>query len=509
MRVFKHRSDPEYLSVLRKHLDVSGPNGVEARSIKISNPLTHEGRLFERCCRIDFAGIAATTLFDTSGEFCSSGVAESMRALIENAASLNDKGIFIKIRILLVYPYSDYAFSRIQAESTRNRSSMDEPIYARSLNMVEAVDQRTFLSSHLVRSQTTALNQLQEWVDNYGWSRTTANKFMVRFMPTSPNFCLLFVNDTVFADSYLLAKRRRSQTRCELLAPLVEVGCGDDPETFAAIDDHFRYLWDLDLTLYCGDATRYEPGVPGTLSRVKPTDAIVFDSKGEAISEKVPDLSDEDVGKWKFRVRKVLRKFCTLPAPTPGNETVFITCSWETQAGQATPNRYAKELSSSLERDFGRRRDVSLLSVFVMEGVAGEFFSQQLYARLEESTLGLVLLTADIAGKDEKFYSRPNVYHELGYLMKHLGPDRVAIVCENGVTVPSNIGDVIRIDFEKDKLILAYNKIAKWVLRSCSFGPKIREEVESKYAKALEAEMMESRISADEVKRAKDRMESP
>jgi len=506
VQVFSHRQSPRYLELLRTRLAIDGPDGLCARAIKISSPRTHDGKQYERCARIDFAGIAATTLFDIGRDFTNGSVALVARDVFRRARDLNDRGIFVKLRILLVYPFSAYAFSRIQAEATANRSAIDEPVYPRNLDVVEAVDQRMFAQSNFVITQTHMLDHLQEWIDESGWDRNTLNRVSVRFVPTSPNFCLLFVNDAAFLDPYLLAKQRRTAKSCALLGPLVHVERGQDPEAFDAMDDHFRYLWDLDLSLYCEDATLYERSSPRTLSRIKPPAVISFDGKASAIKEKKPDLSEDDTARWKSRMGRVLNKFGVEPAPTPGSETLFITCSWKTEDGQSSPNAYAAELSKLLEKDFGRARKQPLLSVFIMEGVAGDFFTQQLYARLNESTLGLVLLTADVKARDKAIYSRPNVYHELGYLMKQLGPKRVAIVCENGVTVPSNIHDVIRIDFQSKKLILVYAKIAGWVLRSAALGAGVRKDLEKTIIARIDEATVNGSITASEGTTAKQRV---
>lgn len=506
MRIYAHRYEDDYLSLLRERLTIGGPNGLAARAVKITVPREHDGVLYDRCCRIDFAGIAATTLFDFGRNYTSIGCADLMKDLFSNVAELNQDGIFAKLRILLVYPYSAYAFSRIQAESTPNRSSMEEPVYPRNLDTVESVDQRMFTQSHFVTSQANMLDQIQEWTDTFGWGQDSLNRATVRLAPTSPDLCLLFVNDTVFMDTYLLAKEVRAKKRCASLAPLVQVDRSEDGAAFSALDDHFRYLWDLDLSMFCQDATSYEKGVPGSLGRIKAPTMISFDSKAARIRLKNPALSDAQTTTWKGRMGRVLGRFCMEPAPSPGSESVFITCSWETVDGQATPNRYARELSKLLETDFGHSRTHPLLSVFIMQGAAGEFFTQQLYARLDESTLAVVLLTADIAGNDGISYSKPNVYHELGYLMKRLGPKRVAIVCENGVMVPSNVHDVIRIDLEPNKPLLAYSKIGEWIIRTAALGATVKGEFENWQSARLDAAVTNGDLPHKEAKKARERL---
>jgi len=378
---------------------------------------------------------------------------------------------------------------------------------------MESVDEDTFKQSTFVWSQSLMLQQLQEWVDKYSWMQSSLNRAAVRFVPFSPNLCILIVNDTIFADAYLLAKERRTATYCASLAPLVQIDKDLDQEIFSALEDHFRYLWDLDVTLDCEDATHYRRGQPDSLKHVKPPSKIGFDAKAKRIKEKSPNLTEEELQKWKFKASRLLNRYSMLPAPTPRSESLFITCSWERGADQrAVPNSYAQELSGTLEIDFGRMRSDPLLSVHIMEGVAGEFLTKQLYARLEESTLGLILMTADIQSQDGKAYSKPNVYHELGYLMKQLGAERIILVCEEGIVIPSNIHDVIRVEFPKHKLILSYREILIWLGRACAFGRSRMQEVLSWHSDRLQMAAMDERISQIEaqaaIKKTKKDMDS-
>jgi len=504
VKVFEHRRDQNYLGVLYRRLDIKGEDGLVVRAVPIRTPFSEEGRTYDKCCRIDFAGIAPDILFDYGANTTDGHVASLVKDVFRNANMMNERGIFIKMRLLLVYPYSAYALAHIQAEMTSNRSSIEEPVYPRNLDIVESVDEQMFMQSPFVISQIQALKQIQDWVDQVQWDNTTVNRVMVRFVPASPDFCLLIINDTAFIDPYLLAKKRRAQRGCVQLAPLVQIDQSESPDTFAAIDDHFRYLWDLDLTMYCRDATYYVPGQQHSLARFRPPTKISFDSKAAKTKEKKPDLTEEAITKWKSRSRRVINRFCIVPAPTPSSDSLFITCSWRTEDGQSFPHRYARQVSDYLETDFGRRRREPLLSVFIMEAVAGEFFTQQLYARMDESTLALILMTADVEARDGSKHARPNVYHEMGYLMKHLGGSRVAIVCEQGVAVPTNIHDVIRIDFQTDKLILVYAKIAGWVIRSAELGPNVASEITRNIKTRLDQALQEGQITSRECRIAKD-----
>ena len=152
------------------------------------------------------------------------------------------------------------------------------------------------------------------------------------------------------------------------------------------------------------------------------------------------------------------------------------------------PNTTAQHLSKMLETDFGSLREDPLLSVNIMQGAAGEFLTAQLYARLQESTLAIVLMTADIKDKSGTLYSKPNVYHELGYLMKHIGRDRVLLVCEEETMIPANVQDLIRVPFTRGKLALAYHEIVQWLNRTCSFGADVTIKALEQHAERLGSE---------------------
>jgi hypothetical protein len=509
--VFKDRRDETYLKTLRERLTIDGTNGLLSRAIKIATPSHRQGQAFTRRCRIDFAGIAATNLFDTGCNFVDSCVADCLEDLFKNSTVFNEQGIFIELRFLLIYPYSTSAISRIQAERSRNRSSMANPSYVRDFSLVESVDEDMFMQSTYVRAQELMLEQLQEWVDKYAWPiygmkepSESPNRVYLRFAPVSPNLCMLFVNDCVFTDAYLLAKETREATRLAQLAPLVQICSVDDPKTFAAFEDHFRYLWDLDTSIYHSDATDYQRGRPATLKAIKRPASITFENKGAHIKAKVPTYSDDDVRKWRFKVSRLLTRHSTLPAPAPDVEALFITCSWQQGAdGIFVPNADAQELAKMLEIDLGQRRRDPVISVRILEAVKGEFLTKQLFATLEGCTLGLVLMTGDIKGDDNKSYSKPNVYHEHGFLMKHLPSQRVMLACETGIVIPSNIHDVPRTDFSRQKLILQYREVLVWLGQVCLLAPSIMVEALQRHSTRLNESVGNGIIEIGEAKEAK------
>ena len=105
MDVFEDRRDPEYLKLLEERLTIDGPKGLLARAVEIATPRPFQGQQFTHCCRIDFAGIAATNLFDTGHNFVDSCFGHLVEEVFKRAADFNEHGIFVKMRFLLVYPF--------------------------------------------------------------------------------------------------------------------------------------------------------------------------------------------------------------------------------------------------------------------------------------------------------------------------------------------------------------------------------------------------------------------
>ncbi|MEM1206377.1 MAG: TIR domain-containing protein, partial [Acidobacteriota bacterium] len=355
------------------------------------------------------------------------------------------------------------------AESTSERSSIAEPRYLRNFDLIEQVDQDTFNSSSLVTVQKTTLKRIEflykDLDKNSFWNKPGApNSLVVKFTPVNPGFCGLFVNNNLFYDVYLMARRTRHHYSLESFAPVVQL-TKDSFEDFEAFDDHFRYLWSLDVTMDCQDATRFDPRRPRSLARVNAPQNVSFQFKAGRILGRNRTLDQGLADKWMSQARRILNKFCTDLSVTPELETVFVTCSWKRTADENyEPNFVAKAISRWLSDDFTFRKPPAL-SVQILEAIQSEFFTQQLYRSLSNCTIGLVVLSCDIEAESGEFYSRPNIYHELGFLMNRLGKERIIVLKEKGVQVPSNISNVVYIEYEPEKVALAYHRIVDALAR--------------------------------------------
>jgi hypothetical protein len=476
MKTFHSRKSEDYLARLR---DLLSYDTLIENAITLNNPKNIRGKSYDKFVKIDYVGVSASTLLDGSNILGDANVYNEFKDLLLRSDKLHSKNIFVKVRFLFDYQYSVATYSRIQAETSFLRASMSEPIYSRDFELSEQLDEYVFNGSFSVTTQQANLRHLQnierELHFTHGWnSKDNPSSITLRFTPISSGFCGLFINNTLFCDAYLLAKARREDNKLFFNTPLIEIDKNNesDKEAFEAFEDHFRYLWELDVTLDCEDATFYQRDAISSLGKLRSPQNVDFENKAERICL-IRGICDDDkaITGWKKQISKKFNQYCADLSPAIPNETVFITCSWKKEGdGIGSPNSYAQLLHKYLTEDFVQT-PTPIFSVKIMEATPSEFLSNQLYESLDSTTVGIILMTRDIESEG-KYYCKPNVYHELGYLMKQLGKKRMIILKESQVVPPSNIQDIIRFDFEVDKMTFRYHEVIAQ-LHAVSNIPKI------------------------------------
>ena len=503
MKIYKNRHHESFLNRLNECLTIEGDDGILKSAIKIKNERSFGDETYTHCCRIDFLGVSATALLDFGDNYCKNNVCETFEKLFKNVEEINKHKAFVKIRFLFVYPYSVVANGFIQAEITRNRAVINSSIYNRDFNFIEQVDEDLFKSSTFYTTQYRALEELQVLIDKYEWDDKSLNMIEIRFVPMAPELCTYIINDKIFYEPYLLAKEKESSNRLAKVAPVLEVCQERFPDFYAGVEDHFRYLWLLDTTIYAKDGTKYCKNSPRTLCKIKPPSSISFENKKNHLKEFHSSKSDTELKSWTFQVKHLLQRHCFDLSISPSNEILFITCSWDSDAdNRFKPNNKANNLASWLDKDFGSGSSEQLISVFIMAASPAHSLSRQLYSRFEEATLAIIVLTKDIEAMDKKFYSRPNVYHELGYFMKKLDLSRILILAEKDVVIPSNIHDIVRIEFSSNKQILCYEEILNnWLFQATDNIDKTSKEIAfNNLINRLQDSANEKIITSDEFK---------
>lgn len=434
-----------------------------------------------------------------------------LKKLLLNFADLNKEGIFIKIRLLLEYPYSISSFSRIRAETATLRASMKEPQFTPKIDEPqERLDEEEYMKSFLMFTQQSILHNIQYLEQELRvsglWNESdNPNSITVRFTAINPEVCCLFVNNILYYDALLFSKLERQHSRFTNNCPIIRLDKKDQMEkdAFASFDDHFRYLWNHSTALDCEDATKFKNDTPKSLSKIKKPYSIRYENKISRIFNR--EKRNGHIKNWENQVLNEFLNYCADLSLNEDVNSLFITCSWSLEEdGKSTPNQYARLLSEYLSKDFFNVQQI--FSIQILQAVASDFLSHQLYVEMNKSTIGLILMTRDIEGKDGRYYCKPNVYHELGYLMKHLGKDRLIIFREKDVYVPSNIQDVIRVEFDVERMSLRYLDVISRISEITSIENDVFVKCMSGHIKRLEKYLVEKKLNVDEFNKAKSRI---
>lgn len=115
----------------------------------------------------------------------------------------------------------------------------------------------------------------------------------------------------------------------------------------------------------------------------------------------------------------------------------------------------------------------------------------------------------DIGSTTGERFTRLNVYHELGYLMRHLDSQRLQVLCEEGVDISSNIHDLVWASFPTDKLALCYREILDWLAHATTFVPKPTiVQAARQHLKRLDLLVARKWLAVDEAEVAKQRLQN-
>jgi len=466
MELFLNYNDNNFIDSFKDALNIER---LIKTSVQMSDRQINEQNIvkYEKECCLDFAGVSASLLHEDGSD-------KYLEDIFKNINCFLDEKIRLHFRFLLVYPFSAHAIARIQAEESRNRATILEPTISKTslygFDSVDAVDMHIFTASNFVKKQHEFLRMIGQFMDSYRISRNGDNRLVIRFIPTAVNVCMYRFNNFMYISPYLLAKERRVDTMCVEKAPVIYMNRSNDNIVFEAYIDHFRYLWGLPQTIYLEDATDYKccTGV-GDITKIKPPHEIDFSVKAKRIKSK---SHSTDLASWKKQVKDLLNSLCpVIPVDVQKKHSIFIACSWNAET--SSPNLVAQKLEKWLKKDFGKTVGIDLV-----DAKGGASINKNIYKNLNSSTVGLILFTCDlfvsekkiIDGKEIKgrYYAKPNIYHELGYLMgkyEAKGYDNKMVIPivqrigDQTVYYPSNVADKVYFQFQDEKIEAKYEKI--------------------------------------------------
>ncbi|MCP3959298.1 MAG: nucleotide-binding protein [bacterium] len=497
MKIHREGS-PELLSTLREALTV-------AKLAESAVDCQPRNARYNKKASLRLLALSSPTLFDKGANFVRESVASSLEKTLSEKDVLNSSGIFLEFDFLFLYPYSPEGLSLIAAETSRSRSSIQDPQFEHGLSL-EHLSQEDVLSSALVRSQVSSLELLLHWISAYKLDESEGARVNIRFTLESLGLETIIINDTIFCAQQLLSKRNRYSARLETMGLVLEVSSASDRDTFIKLEDNFRFLWKKETALDFLDAVRLTPGALAPL----PPSEVRYEAKKSRILRESIEIDPLDIGAWSSRVLRKFRGQCRDVTPQSAVDNLMIATSWaKDESGAISPRLDAKELSAFLDRDFSQDKAAALLSIVMLNATPGRYLSNQIYHALDSTTLAIVLLSGDATDVDGLRVCPPNIAFELGYLMSHIGQERVLILREQRTQIPSNIQDVVRVDYKRGEIVLAYTRVLSWLFQTLQVPEIICAEIVERHRERLRNEVLSGSLEAEKGEAALERISEP
>ena len=131
------------------------------------------------------------------------------------------------------------------------------------------------------------------------------NTIQIRFAPVSMPLCLMVINNHAFSDPYIFSQEVKDGKKNNLFYnyPLsyFDKNREEDKEYFDYLTNHFDYLWNLDITMLCRDATYYDLQThPQGLMDIRTPDKVIWNQKRARIESYLKDLKEKNIIKTHF-----------------------------------------------------------------------------------------------------------------------------------------------------------------------------------------------------------------
>jgi Predicted nucleotide-binding protein containing TIR-like domain len=539
------RYDKEYQQLLSNLLSIE--NLIE-NAVELPKDDKHYGK-YSKKIAIKFCGLSGLSILggteNHNGNSQRQPSVKNFLDLISNKGSivkeLNEKhSIYLDVKLLFAYPYSDFMYDLIQAEEFRHEGISIECLLEKKIYKYDfrTPNRLTYLSinkSTTVLHLINSLDKIQEAVNNgQGIINHVGqpNRVVVKFTPINILTCFLKINHHVFIDPYVYSKKNFESKILSLLSPVSYISIPEIPDNYNELSDtdkkiyehycslvnHFRYLWYHPLTLYSSDATKYNKGQNRTLSDIRFPKSISYLAKSEHLGKLLSSnesYSKSEIDLWRQHCKNELIRYCSkfLKSRTDfqvGPEQagkininpvrIFIVGAWKNNA----PSEYMSLLEEFINSEFFRKNDKGMkLMPKVINAENGTEFRKLIFEGLNSSQLAIVVQTKDYHGTKIKF-SRPNVYIEKGYLMGRLGKknsrstkeddqEPVFVFIEKGTEDGSDTNHITQTSFTTlEYFELQFFKIVKWLWEITEINSDYTLELLEKYYEKINIEINKS-----------------
>jgi hypothetical protein len=316
--IYPDRFDLKYLRFLAEQLEL---NTLKKNFIKEKRSDGSERK--KKCIQINFCGVASNTLLGTNvrGSVLSPEISQAQKVVEKNFKTLFDEStlndlyknnFYLKVRFCFAYVYSDFPVCLIKAEDPENwRFIKDGGKY--DYHYTKPININVLKKRSIYRSQESSLGILKDILQkSYGdghdlatWEKEK-HSVHLRFTAMPSPICLLMINNTALCDSYLygmLQERKNSsnkitdneskyETTVSLHYPTTIIKKAEDMVQFSSLENHYKYLWRHDLTLFCGDGTGFK---------------IIGEKNGRNLYdfEGLTDITPPDKVRWKDKINRI------------------------------------------------------------------------------------------------------------------------------------------------------------------------------------------------------------
>jgi hypothetical protein len=540
------RYDEDYQMLLSNLLSI---DSLIANAVELSNDDKHHKK-YSKKIAIKFCGLSGLSILGgTETQSDRSQRQPSVKNFIDLISNknqivreLNEKhSIYLDIRLLFAYPYSDFMYDLIQAEEFRQEGisidcMLEKKTYKYDFRTPSRLTYLNINKSATVLHLANSLDKIQEAVNNgQGIINHVGqpNRVVVKFTPLNILTCFLKINHHIFIDPYVYSKSSFDSKLLSLISPVSYISIPGIPndytklekhdrkifEHYCSLMNHFLYLWYHPLTLYASDATNYNKGQNKTLSDIRFPKSISYLAKSEhleALMASKGSYSKSEIDLWRQHCKNELIRYCSkfLKSRSDfqvGPEQVgkininpvrlFIVGAWKNNA----PSEFMNSLETFINEKFFKRNDKGLkLMPKVINAENGTEIRKLIFEGLNSSQLAIVVQTDDYPNTKIKF-SRPNVYIEKGYLMGRLGKknsrstkeddqEPVFVFIKKGTEDGSDTNHITQTSFTTlEYFELQFFKIVKWLWEITELNSEYTLELLNEYYQKIDMEISKSK----------------
>ncbi|GEM_PF-2930391 len=392
--IYPDRFDLNYLQFLSEQLELKTLMENSINELKRDESGGKINRI-----QITYCGIASNTLLGNEtyarGASSKPEVSKAKKLVEKNfknlfaPSTLNKlirEGYYLKVRFCFAYVYSDFPVCLINAEDSDNWNNIKDGTkydyhYTKPINFYD------LKKGSIYKSQEASLQIIKDILkraNSAGHDLATWEKerhsIHIRFTVMPTPICVLIINDNIaLCDAYLYGMLQNEEKNQEneniqngipndksswedvvsLHYPMSIIKSEEDNAQFVSIQNHFKYLWRHDLTLFCGDGTGF---------RIK----AIRNGKRTYDFEGLTSITPPHKVKWKDKIHRI--KESKTRNGLPQSSWLWIHFVWKPRLTNKLKLSTSKVISNSFLGRFINNMKNNMLLWFVATFIIFVFF---------------------------------------------------------------------------------------------------------------------------------------